>query len=362
MYPICVCAIELNKAGACFLRKTGETERREVPRALARFLYHLDGKTDPLTLAPLFTAEQMDWLLSMLKEMERRKVPRSLALYLAQLDGKTDPHTPAPQCTAEQMDELLSMLKKMGYITDTRRSGVFFAAQNTLWFAPRRIPAAVRRVCRVISMTLLFIWLPVLIVGMIQLLRVNWTDGGSSTLGVVLGLLAGIVFHEAGHAVSCVGLGGRLVRAGVCSQLIVIPGAFVEVDYIRLPRAARIHTLLSGVEANFLLAGLAFLASVIVWGDCFAMFGLMNLMLGFLNSGVYFIALDGGRALEELIGADLNLSEKILEEHRARRTIRRRAGITGSARIAATHVLCVLQLGILSLVILNLKEVISWIF
>lgn len=318
MYPVCICAIEQNKEGVCYLRKTGETKRQAV-------------------------RDEVAWFLS-------------------RLDGKTDPHALLPGLSTEQMDELLSALKEQGFVLDSRWNGSFLMPQLTLWFIPRRVPAAVRRVCRAISMALLFVWLPVLIAGMMQILRANWTDGGSSTLGMVLGLLAGVVFHEAGHAVSCIGFGGRVTRVGVCAQLIVIPGAFVEVDYIRLPRAARIHTVLSGVEMNFLLAGAAGLAGVVICGKFFAMFGLMNAMLGLLNQGVYFIGLDGAKALEELIGADLSLSEKILEEHRARRTIRRRGGVTGRARIAATHVLCVLQLGILSLVIINLKDVISWIF
>lgn len=318
MYPICLCCIEKDKSGAFFLRKTGETKRKKVSPARACFLCHLDGKTDPYTLAP--------------------------------------------DLSAEQLDELLAELKEQGFVSDSRWNGSFLMPQFTLWFVPRHIPAAVRRACREISTALLFVWLPVLIAGMMQILRANWTDGGSSTLGMVLGLLAGVVFHEAGHAVGCVGFGGRFVRVGICSQLVLIPGAFVEVDYVLLPRAARIQTVLSGVEMNFLLAGAAGLAGVVIWGEFFAMFGLMNAMLGLLNQGVYFIGMDGAKALGELIGADLSLSEKILEEHRARRTIRRRGGVTGRARIAATHVLCVLQLGILSLMILNLKEVISWIF
>ena len=361
MYPVCVCAIGKNKAGACFLRKTGETERREVPRALARFLYHLDGKTDPLKLASLFTAEQMDKLLSMLGEMERMKVPRSLARYLAQLDRKNDPHTLAPQCTAEQMDKLLSKLEEMGYIRSRRWNGSLLAALVTLWFVPRRIPAAVRRRCRALSLLLAVVWLPVLIVGLLQFLRVNWVDGGSSTLGMVLGLLAGFVLHEAGHAVSCVGLGGRLVSVGLLTQFVLIPGAFVEPDYVFLPRAARVHILLSGVEVNFLLAGLAFLASVIVWGDCFTMFGFGNLVLGLLNIGIFYFGLDGSKALAELMG-DQDLSEAILTRRTARLTILRRAGISGRARIAAVHILSVLQLGILAILILNFKEMLSWIF
>lgn len=317
MFPVCVCAIE-QKDGVCYLRKTAETERLEVPRSLARFLSRLDGKTDPLALAPGFSIEQMD--------------------------------------------ELLSMLEELHYIRSRRWNHSLFIAQITLWFAPRRIPAAVRRVCRAISMALMSVWLPVLIVGLLQFLRGNWVDGGNGTLGAVLGLLVGIAFHEAGHAVSCVGLGGRLVRAGVCSQLAVIPGAFVEVDYVRLPRAARVHILLSGVETNFLLAGLACSIGVVLWGDFFILFGAVNIMLGMLNLGIYFIALDGGKALEELLGVDLELSEKILTEHRVRRAIRKRAGATGSARIAASQILCVLQFGILSLLIINLKEVLSWIF
>ena len=317
MYPVCVCAIEQNKEGICYLRKNGETERLEVPRALARFL--------------------------------------------ARLDGKTDPHALLPGFSKEQKEELLSMLEEKGYIRTRRWNRSFLAAQVALWFAPRHIPAAVRRACKTISLLLAILWLPVLIFGLLQLLHGNWTDGGSDTLGIVLGLAAGLVLHEAGHAVSCVGLGGRLVCAGLLTQFFVIPGAYVEVDDVRLSRSERVHMLLSGVEMNFLLAGLAFLAGTIVWGDCLAMAGMMNATLALLNLGIYYFGMDGARALEELMG-DLDLSEAILTRRTARQTIRRRAGVSGRARIAAVHILSVMQLGILSILILNIKEVLSWIF
>lgn len=317
MYPVCTCIIS-REDKHYYVRRPGEKERREVSRDFARFLTGLDGKTDPRSLVPSFSKEQMEKLLSMLDEME--------------------------------------------YITTRRWNGSLLSAQITLWFAPRVIPAAVRRVCRAFSMALMFIWLPVLVVGLMQFLSANWTDGGSDTLGIILGLLMGLILHEAAHAISCVGLGGRLVRTGLFIQFVLIPGAFVEVDYIFLPRAARVHMLLSGVEMNFLLAGLAFLAGAVVWGDCLAMAGLMNLGLGLLNLGVYYFGMDGGKALTELIGVNLDLSEAILSKHTARQTIRKRAGVSGRARIAAVHILSVMQLGILSILILNIKEVLSWIF
>ena len=318
MYPVCVCAIEQNKEGVCFLRKTGETKRLEVPRALARFLARLDGKTDPHELLPGFSEEEMDKLLSMLEDMEN-------------------------------------------IITTRRWNGSFLMPQLTLWFAPRHIPAAVRRACKTISLLLAVAWLPVLIFGLLQFLHGNWADGGSETLGIVLGLLAGIVLHEAGHAVSCVGFGGRLVCAGLLSQFFVIPGAYVEVDDVRLSRSERVHMLLSGVDMNFLLAGLSLLAGTIAWGDCLTMAGLMNVVFGLLNIGIYYFGMDGAKALEELMG-NQDLSEAILARRTARQTIRRRAGVSGRARIAAVHILSVLQLGILSILILNFKEVLSWIF
>ena len=129
MYPVCVCSIEQNKEGVCFLRKTGETERQEVPRALARFLARLDGKTDPLALVPGFPKEEMDKHLSALEEMD--------------------------------------------YITTRRRNGSLLSAQLTLWFAPRHVPAAVRRTCRALSLLLAVICFPVLIIGLRQLLHGN---------------------------------------------------------------------------------------------------------------------------------------------------------------------------------------------
>lgn len=317
VYPVCVCSIEQNKEGGCFLRKTGEKERLGVPRTIARFLARLDGKTDPHALLPGFSEEEMDKLLSMLEENE--------------------------------------------YIRTRRWNGSFLAAQVTLWFAPRHIPAAVRRACKTISLLLAVTWLPVLIFGLLQFLHGNWADGGSETLGIVLGLLAGIVLHEAGHAVSCVGFGGRLVCAGLLSQFFVIPGAYVEVDHVRLSRSERVHLLLSGVEMNFLLAGLSLLVGTIAWGDCLTMAGLMNVVFGLLNIGIYYSGMDGAKALEELMG-DQALSEAILTRRTARQTIRRRAGVSGRARIAAVHILSVLQLGILAILILNFKEMLSWIF
>ena len=318
MYPVCVCAIEQNQSGACFLRKNGEINRLEVPRALARFLARLDGKTDPYELAPNFSREQMNKLLSMLEEME--------------------------------------------YITTKCWNGSLLSAQITLlWLAQRRIPAAVRRICKALSMLLAVSWLPILILGLIQFLNGNWGYSGSGTLGIVLGFLLGIPLHEMAHAAICVGAGGRLVRAGVLTQFILIPGAFVELDYVHLPRSARIHTLMSGVEVNALMAGLAFLAGSQAWGEFYTSFGLANLIFAIINLGTYFIGLDGAKALSELIGSELDLSLDILLDYPTRASLRKQ-GITGRARIAATQILSASQFAILVILILNLKEILSWIF
>lgn len=64
MYPACVCLIEQNKRGICFLSKTGETKRLEVPLGLARFLSLLDGVLwSVLGLLTLLPIEELAFLI-----------------------------------------------------------------------------------------------------------------------------------------------------------------------------------------------------------------------------------------------------------------------------------------------------------
>lgn len=293
-------------------------------------------------------------------DCERQEIPRTLAWFLSQLDGKTDPHTILPDYSKRQIRKLIFALEENEYVTTKRWDCTLFPFQCKRYFAPGRASIAVRRWCLLLSGALLLAWLPVLVVGLRHLLAFDITDSGSMILGFILGTAVGLLLHETAHALSCVAANGRLFFAGVMTQMLILPCAFVHIDYVRLPRAARIQTILAGVEMNFFLAGLGFCLMSVSWGDFWLLFGLANLFLALLNSGIYYYGLDGARALSELLGTDASLSLDILSKHFVRRVIRKRVGATGRARIAVARVLSVLQLGVLAVLILNIKEIVSW--
>lgn len=315
MYPGRTCCIERSEDGRCFARMPGDRERQEIPRALA-------------------------WFLS-------------------QLDGKTDPHTILPDFSPRQIRKLISMLEEKEYVTTKRWTFSLFPLQCKRYFAPGRASVAVRRWCLLASGALLLLCIPMLMIGLRRFFALDMTDGGSTLLGYILGTVVGLLLHEAAHALSCIGFNGYCFYSGVMMQMFVLPCAFIEIDYVRLPRAARIQTTMAGVEMNFLLAGLAFCLMPVCFGDFWLSAGLSSLFLGLLNLGIYYVGLDGAKALSELLGTDVSLSLDILSKYSVRRAIRKKAGATGRARIAVARVLSLLQIGVVTVLILNLREVFS---
>lgn len=292
------------------------------------------------------------------------KINDSVAHFLNQLDGRTNPYA-IQDCpfTHRQIRELLSALREAGLLLVDRWDLSLFSCRFTAFIAPKRFSVTARRACLALAVLLALVWIPMLIIGITRYLSWTFEGGGSDMLGIFVGMFAGLFFHEIAHAVSCVGLGGRFFDAGVMLQLLLIPCAFVEIDYTQIrSRAFRVQVLFAGVEMNLLQCGIGLCAMGSSYGDFWLGYAEANLVMALLNLGIFYRGFDGARALSELLGTDLSLSLDLLLDRRVRRSVHRKAGWNGTARIAVARTLALLQIGIVVVLILNFRELIAWIF
>lgn len=119
-------------------------------------------------------------------------------------------------------------------------------------------------------------------------------------LGLVMGILVGVLFHEVAHAIVAIACGGWVCEMGI--SISVIPGAYtlIDTECIR-SKWGKVATYLAGVQANIILSALAFSTSQYftdLSGFLF-FFGLGNLELGLINL-LCIEGLDGARTVQVL--------------------------------------------------------------
>ena len=286
--------------------------------------------------------------------------------FLLALDGKTDPFSIPSPFTAAERAEILDELAGLGLIRQgrwTSRSAscmvysLFFPErQQTRSFIPRLLNAA-----------LCVSFLPVLICGIVSFISALGTVRISafSLSGLIAGLLAGILLHEASHAAACLAYGGKVYEAGFLLNCLVIPGAYVMMkNPDGLSTAKKIQCIAAGPEANLLLSGIGFILTVImpVAADFFFCAALANLFLAYLNLMLRGGS-DGCRILSCLFGADeediVDIAGKSVLNRLSRLALRRR-GDVGRAALCAYSLILLFQVSTPLLILLNLLEVISW--
>ena len=149
---------------------------------------------------------------------------------------------------------------------------------------------------------------------------------------------------------------------GVMVQNFILPGAYVLLDDKRVKnRFHRIQINAAGVESNFLLVGIfLFLGTLLPeLGVMFMMAAICNAVLATFNL-TFIKGLDGTAILSELIGTEdlVERSTTVVINKKARKRLITQ-GALGYATLVTSYIICVLQLALPILLIMNILEIVS---
>lgn len=125
---------------------------------------------------------------------------------------------------------------------------------------------------------------------------------GSVWLGIVIGGVWGMVFHEINHAIACCAFGGKVMEFGITFR--GFPAAYTLLDYKKISRLEQVTTDLAGVSANLMISAMS------MWVFChvgsymitFIMVATVNLELALVNL-LFIEGIDGCNAITKLLGS-----------------------------------------------------------
>ncbi len=285
-------------------------------------------------------------------------------MFLKLFDGKTDPMKIKTDFYIHEKELFIKRMYRCGVLRDKRFAEKhFLTCLVTLWEPENTVN--LRVFAYIINKLLYTLWLPVLILGCIFFFNsdsLGESDIAFITPGSIVGLIAGMFFHEMGHMFACLASSGRVYETGVMINC-GLPGAYVIMDTDKVHnKMKRIQINAAGIEMNFLLAGaILFLQGISYELNGFILgFSINNLFMGLLNL-TFIRGFDGMAIMSELLGTDdvagkaLNV---IFDTHRKKHIKRR--GISGKATVAVCYLLQFLQLALPALLVINLVEVIGW--
>lgn len=282
--------------------------------------------------------------------------------FLRRLDGKTPPSCICPEMSPRERREFIHELKTEGLITNAERLHMegLFSWRFTLWIPGRGYP---RKAAAAANRILFLLALPILVGG--GLIYLNnyadamtdaWDYGELITAGLLLGLAAGLFFHEGAHAAAGIAYGAHVCEFGLMLYLL-LPGAYVIMDEKNVKRTVqRIQIYAAGVEANLMLTGIClFLATAVP--PLFWMFSQAALCNGFL--AVFNLSvmggLDGMKIFSEVMGnQDLlgTVLDVLIPDSEQNQGFVR--GINGCALKAASVVVLLFHLAFVCSIITNI--------
>ena len=282
------------------------------------------------------------------------------AWFASKLDGKTDPYKIDRRLSYDDVDELLDELDDMDLLRCRRILARDFAEiYLTLWIPRESI--SFRIAAFIINKLLLFLWLPVFVLSLFYFFdsSVNINDE-YLLLGYFIGLIAGLIIHESGHMFACLAYGGQVFEMGVFIKGI-FPGAYTQTNSSNLKkRMQRVQISAAGIEANFLLAGIALFLATLSKMLCgfFFEFAVANVFLAALNL-LLVDGIDGMAIMGELLGIDdLADKTKMIKNNKSKKRKIASKGITGKLSVAVCYIISFVKMAIPIIILINLMELI----
>ena len=245
-------------------------------------------------------------------EEDAFKLSRDEYVIARGLDGKTDPFTIDPKMPACRVREVLFNLKhiyKMTTKNRIERTDLF--SWNLTLIDFKKTNKFSGLICRILTYFQLLLTIPITVLGVYLLLS---ADNFSYSLaynfnfieyfiGLIIFMLIGVIFHEAGHAISGVAFGAKLFEAGITFGVI---GAYVMMSSDKKSVKSRMQRLqinAAGIQNNLLLSGVLMILAHNACGNLYyLLFGgsIMNLTLAFANM-LFVRGVDGYYIVTEIL-------------------------------------------------------------
>ena len=234
------------------------------------------------------------------------RVSEYLAWFISGLNGKTDPYSIDPALSREQVDEILEFLdvNELLFAKKRVRFDGFGCVYLALLFPGGGL---LDKIAKWLNRMMMIGCVPIFVGGIYIFLTESFAyvrGAHEWLLGGVIGLLIGILFHEFSHAVSCIAYNGTVYEFGVALHHFM-PAAYVQMNDTAIASPfmrGQIYT--AGIEANLLLSG-AFLCllKAHIPSTMLVVAAFMNVLLVILNLSL-IDGYDGNHIFCEIIGID----------------------------------------------------------
>lgn len=281
--------------------------------------------------------------------------------FIQKLDGKTNPYLIPSTYTPQIIAGILNQLKEFDLIREDRwlsKSFGFFAYSLII---PKN-KSYRSTIPNIINTLLWLLFLPVTGIGIALFSSVAHHLDKISMVGIILGYVLGIVFHEyGGHAIATMAYGGKVFEYGLS---FFVPGAYTMIiNDESLSRLKRVQVDAAGIEQNFLLAGISFILARYNYEhiDIYYSIGMVNISLALLNlCNVHDN--DGCKILSTLLGIEGNIVDiaKSTVFNTNRRNYLLSKGSVGKTTLCAYYIVLFMQVVSPLLIIANVLGGISW--
>lgn len=293
------------------------------------------------------------------------------AKFLYRLNGKTDPYLIEGELTLEERDYLLQIFDECDLLEEFGRIKTLGLGEAMLSIGVPRHTRKGRRLARRINQALLFLWLPVFLAGCRDLFFRDILTGGDwqYPAGLTLGLLSALCLHECGHMCAVMAYGGHVFEYGLLISHF-LPGAFVTMDENRIKnRWKRIQVAAAGIEVNLLLAGLFALLERFLPPLSYMFFvcSFLNFIMAITNATL-ISGLDGLKVFSLLLGTEdlWDMAKTVIFSGRGKRRTGKRAGRRARKRreadgllTAASYICCLFQTALPLLLAIPLLEILG---
>lgn len=225
------------------------------------------------------------------------QVSDAVGRFLLEMNGKRSPYTITSTFSRFEVDSLLTEFKRNDLLYSGRflTGGIGSILIPFIFFDNYSNVNRHRKLCKLISVLLMFGALPCSILGLCLWLSNGYSSDQYNITGAILGGLLGVALHEAAHAVAAFGYRGRVYAAGVGLVFFLMPVAFVLMDIRIRNNLMRAQTHAIGIEMNLILFGVLMPISFSA--------AFINLLMA-LSNLIPIPGLDGYALLKELMWRD----------------------------------------------------------